>query len=175
MILDKIKAYGFMVGCIALAGLLAVQTLRLHSEQRATDRAMTTLANERAAWAHERANAADALARATTQAREKEQALAAAAHQSEETKNAEIATLAARAADLRRRLRNAEANAATSRLVSGAAAAPAPGDPSGLRDGAVIPERVGDGLVGLAERAEAVRLQLAACTRQYNAAREALR
>lgn len=35
--------------------------------------------------------------------------------------------------------------------------------------------RVGDGLVRLAERADAVRLQLATCEKKYDAARGALR
>lgn len=174
-VLDKLKAYGAIAAAIALAVLLVLQTLALHKAERRADKAEAALATERADWADERANAATALAFATTQAREKEQALTAAAHQSEEIKNAEIATLAARAADLRRRLRNAEASAATARLVSRAGAIAAPGEPAGLRDGLVIPDRVGDGLVRLAERADAVRLQLAACTRQYNAARAALK
>lgn len=175
MIFDKLKAYGAIAAALVLAVLLVLQTLALHKEQKAHQTLQVQVAGEREAWADERANAATALAFATTQARAKEQALTAAAHQSEEIKNAEIATLAARAADLRRRLRNAEASAATARLVSGAGAIAAAGEPAGLRDGLVIPDRVGDGLVRLAERADAVRLQLAACERQYNAARAALK
>ena len=175
MIFDKLKAWGALIGCAILAVLLVLQTLALHKAERRADKSEVALSAEREAWAEERTKAATALAAATTQARAKEQALTAAAHQSEEIKNAEIATLAARAADLRRRLRNAEASAATARLVSRAAAASAAGEPAGLRDGLVIPDRVGDGLVRLAERADAVRLQLAACERQYNAAREAMR
>ena len=175
MIFDKLKAYAAIIGCAILAVLLVLQTLALHKAERRADKSEVALSAEREAWAEERTKAATALAAATTQARAKEQALTAAAHQSEEIKNAEIATLAARAADLRRRLRNAEASAATARLLPGAAAASAAGEPAGLRDGLVIPDRVGDGLVRLAERADAVRLQLAACERQYNAAREAMR
>lgn len=175
MIFDKLKAYAALIGCAILAVLLVLQTLALNKAERRADKAEVALSAEREAWAEERTKAATALAAATTQARAKEQALTAAAHQSEELKNAEIATLATRAADLRRRLRNAEANAATARLVSGAGAIAAPGEPAGLRDGLVIPDRVGDGLVRLAERADAVRLQLAACERQYEAARAALK
>lgn len=175
MILSTLKAYGAILAAIALGALLVVQTLALHKEQKAHQTLQVQVAGDRAAWAEERTKAATALVTATTEAREKEQALTEAAHQSEEIKNAEIATLATRAADLRRRLRNAEASAATARLLPGATAASTTDNPAGLRDGAVIPERVGDGLVGLVERAETVRLQLAACTRQYNAAREALK
>lgn len=172
---DKLIAIAAGIGCLVLTGLLLIQTGALHKAERRADKAEVALATERGAWADERANAATALAFATAQAREKEQALTEAAHQSEEIKNAEIATLATRAADLRNRLRHAEGRAATARLVSGTGATAAPGETAGLRDGLVIPDRVGDGLVRLAERADAVRLQLAACERQYNAAREAMR
>ena len=172
---DKLIAIAAGIGCLVLTGLLLIQTGALHKAERRADKAETILSTERATWADERANAAASLAFATTKAREKEQALTAAAHQSEEIKNAEIATLAARAADLRRRLRNAEASAATARLLPGAGAIAAAGEPAGLRDGLVIPDRVGDGLVRLAERADAVRLQLASCEASYERARDALR
>lgn len=172
---DKILAIVAGIGCIVLAGLLLIQTGALHKAERRADKAEVALATEREAWADERTKAATALADATAKARETEQTLVTQATQSEDIKNAEIATLATRAADLRRRLRNAEASAATARLVSGTGATAAPGETAGLRDGLVIPDRVGDGLVRLAERADAVRLQLAACERQYNAAREAMR
>lgn len=172
---DKLKAWGAIAAAVFLGVLLVVQTLALHKERAAHQTLQVQVSGERTAWAEERTKAATALATATTQARAKEQALTEAAHQSEEIKNAEIATLATRAADLRNRLRHAEGRAATARLVSGTGATAAPGETAGLRDGLVIPDRVGDGLVRLAERADAVRLQLAACERQYNAAREAMR
>lgn len=173
MIFDKLKAYAAIIGCAILAVLLVLQTLALHKAERRADKAEAALATERADWADERANAATALAFATTQAREKEQALTAAAHQSEEIKNAEIATLAARAADLRRRLRNAEASAATARLVSGAGAASAAGQVAGERDRPELSGSLGYDVVSEAERADTIRLQLAACTRQYEDARQA--
>ncbi len=175
MIFDGLKAYAAIALSGVLAAGLAWQTYQLSSERSDHQALKLEVAGEREAWAAERTKAANALVTATTQAREKEQALTAAAHKSEETKNAEIATLATRAADLRSRLRHAEGRAATARLVSGTGATAAPGETAGLRDGLVIPDRVGDGLVRLAERADAVRLQLAACERQYNAAREAMR
>lgn len=175
MIFDKLKAWGAIIGCAILAVLLVLQTLALHKAERRADKAEGVLATERADWADERANAAAALAFATTQARAKEQALTAAAHQSEELKNAEIATLAARAADLRRRLRNAEAGAATARLLPGAGAATAAGQIAGERDRPELSGSLGYDVVSEAERADQIRFQLAACERQYNAAREALK
>lgn len=166
-----------LVGALALVLALALawQTYRLHGAQIATLEATNALANGQAAWADERANAATALAVATTKARETEQQLAAQAEKAEHEKQTQIAAVSARADSLRKRLRNAEASAATARLVSGTGAIAAPGEPAGLRDGLVIPDRVGDGLVRLAERADTIRLQLAACTRQYESARAALK
>jgi hypothetical protein len=172
---DKLIAIAAGIGCLVLTGLLLIQTGALHKAERRADKAEVALATEREAWADERANAATALAFATAQAREKEQALAAAAHQSEEIKNAEIATLAARTADLRRRLRNAEASAATSRLVSGAAAASAAGQVAGERDRPEFSGSLGYDVVSEAERADQIRFQLAACERQYESARAALK
>ena len=174
MIFDKLKAYAALIGCAILAVLLVLQTLALHKAERRADKAEAALATERADWADERANAATALAFATTQARAKEQALTAAAHQSEELKNAEIATLATRAADLRRRLRNAEASAATARLVSGAGAASAHAE---TQSGDYVPrfsEQTGANLIAEAERGETMRIALIACYRQYDAVRDAL-
>ena len=175
MILAQLKAYGAIAVAGVLAAALAWQTYQLSSERSDHQALKLEVAGEREAWAAERTKAANALVTATTQAREKEQALAAAAHQSEEIKNAEIATLATRAADLRRRLRNAEASAATARLVPGLPAASAPGDIAGERDRPELPGPAGFDLVSEAYRADQVRLQLATCERQYEAAREALK
>ncbi len=174
MIFDKLKTWGALIGCAILAVLLVLQTLALHKAERRADKAEGALATERADWADERANAATALAFAATQAREKEQALAAAAHQSEEIKNAEIATLATRAADLRRRLRNAEANAATARLLPGAAAVASTSEVEPGSNIAGFSGELGSRLVSEAERGEKIRISLLACYRQYEDARKAV-
>ncbi|WP_406624939.1 hypothetical protein [Acidovorax sp. SDU_ACID1] len=44
MILDKLKAYGFQVACIALLALVLAQTWRLHSEQMAHAQLRATVA-----------------------------------------------------------------------------------------------------------------------------------
>ena len=175
LIPDKIKLFAAIAVAGVLAAALAWQTYQLSSERSDHQALKLEVAGEREAWAAERTKAANALVTATTQAREKEQALAAAAHQSEEIKNAEIATLATRAADLRRRLRNAEASAATARLVSRVTADAPAGDTAGERDRPELPGPAGFDLVTEAERADTIRFQLAACTRQYNAARDAMR
>jgi hypothetical protein len=175
MIFDGLKAYAAIALSGVLAAGLAWQTYQLSSERSDHQALKLEVAGEREAWAAERTKAANALVTATTQARAKEQALTAAAHQSEEIKNAEIATLAARAADLRRRLRNAEASAATARLLSRAAAASAAGQVAGERDRPEFSGSLGYDVVSEAERADQIRFQLAACERQYESARAALK
>ena len=44
MIFSKLKTYGWMVSAVAVGGLLTVQTVRLHNEQRAHDKLKVTVA-----------------------------------------------------------------------------------------------------------------------------------
>jgi len=166
-----------IVGALALVLALALawQTYRLHGAQIATLEATNALANGQAAWADERANAATALAVATTKARETEQQMAVEAEKAEHEKQTQIAAVSARADDLRKRLRNAEANAATARLVSGLAAASTPVEAARVCHGSELSGQFGEQLVSEAERADLIRFQLASCERQYEAARGALR
>ena len=46
MILAQLKAYGAIAAALVLGGLLAVQTVRLHTAQRATDKVRTELLTE---------------------------------------------------------------------------------------------------------------------------------
>lgn len=171
---DKILAIVAGIGCIVLAGLLLVQTGALHKAERRADKAEMVLADERTLWADERTRAAEALAEATTKARETEQQLTAQAEKAEHEKQTQIAAVSARADDLRKRLRNAEASAATARLVSGLASASATVEVARVCHGSELSGNFGEQLVSEAERADKIRLQLAACERQYEAAREAL-
>jgi hypothetical protein len=166
-----------IIGALALVLALALawQTYRLHGAQIAMLEATNALANGQAAWADERANAATALAVATTKARETEQQLTAQAEKAEHEKQTQLAAVSARADALRQRLRNAEASAATARLVSATTKPSGTIEVAGVSSWAGFSDGVGDGLVRLAERADAVRLQLAACERQYEAARAALK
>lgn len=165
MILDKLKAWGAIAAALALAGLLLVQTGRLHKAERRADTAELTLSNDRAAAAYQ-------LAQATAKARETEQTLSAKAAKTEGEKNAQIADLSVRAAALTRRLRDA---AATNRLVSATAATTRATEAAAVCDGGFISERTGSDLVALAARGDQVRLQLASCEAQYDAARSALK
>lgn len=166
------KLMGALALVLALA--LAWQTYRLHGAQIATLEATNALADGQAAWADERAIASEKLAQATAKNRETEQQLTAQAEKADHEKQTQLAAVSARADDLRKRLRNAEASAATARLVSATTSVGSASEAAGLRDGAVIPERVGDGLVQLAQRAETIRLQLASCEASYERARDAL-
>ena len=171
---DKLLAGAFGVGCLLLAGLVLIQTGRLHTAERAASQAMLELANGQAAWANERTNAAEALAAATTRARETEQQLTAQAEKAEHEKQTQIAAVSARADDLRKRLRNAEANAATARLVSAATKSPGAPEATGVDNWPVIFGPLGEQLVSEAERADRIRLQLASCEASYERARVAL-
>ena len=165
-----------IIGALALVLALALawQTYRLHGAEMSALRASNDLANGQAAWADERAIAAEKLVQATAKNRETEQQLTAQAEKAEHEKQTQIAAVSSRADDLRKRLRIAEANAATARLMSATGAIARAPEVAGLRDSAVIPERVGDGLVQLAQRADRVRLQLASCEASYERARGAL-
>lgn len=71
MIFDKLKAYGWMAAAIAAGALLATQTVRLHTEQRAhqaliTSTARTEAARATAALKHEQATATQEQAHAAT-------------------------------------------------------------------------------------------------------------
>ena len=70
-----------IIGALALVLALALawQTYRLHGAEMAALRASNALANGQAAWADERAIAAEKLAQATAKNRETEQQLTAQA------------------------------------------------------------------------------------------------
>lgn len=173
-VLSKLQAYLAMAVAGLLALALAGQTLRLHNTQRLLDKTITAQAMEREVWAEERANAATALALATEQARKTEQTLTAEAAKTEASKNEKIHALTGRADDLARRLRVEAGNAATARLLPGAAAVAGTQPTAPVCDGDRLSNRASDDLVRLAARAETVRVQLEACTASYERARVAL-
>ncbi len=152
------------IAIAALAVLLGLQTWRLHTEQLAHRDLQVQHASQ---VAEQQRQLAEAIARA----RNTEQHLITQAAQTEEQKNAEIATARATADTLRRRLRDA---AATASLVSATAATAAPAGAAAGSDRAEFLAAAGDDLVSEAERADQLRAALAQCTRQYNAARAAL-
>lgn len=114
-----------------------------------------------------------ALAVATAQARETEQALAAKVEEIQETSHAQITALARQRDDLRQRLR-AAATATRSPGVPTTAITAAFAEAAAGGDGTELSGQAGIDLVSEAYRADTIRLQLATCERQYEAAREAL-
>ena len=164
MITDRLISYAAGAACLALSIALFFTYTAKHNAECRVDKAELTLSQDREA-------AATANAQLVQKARETEQSLTANAAQIEGEKNAQITALDARAAALARRLRDA---AATSRLVPTTPAVASAGEVAAVCDGGGFSDRVGDGFVGLAVRADQVRLQLAACEAQYDGAREAL-
>ena len=165
-----------IIGALALVLALALawQTYRLHGAEMSALRASNDLANGQAAWADERAIAAEKLVQATAKNRETEQQLTAQAEKAEHEKQTQIAAVSARADDLRRRLRNAEASAATARLVSKASAVASTSEVAGVDHFPVLFGPLGEQLVSEAERGEKIRISLLACYKQYDDARKAL-
>lgn len=115
-----------------------------------------------------------ALAQDTAKARETERALVAQVETIQEESNAQITALTRQRDDLRQRLRHEQANAATARLVSGTATVAAVAEAAAGSDRPELSGQAGYDLVSEAYRADTIRLQLATCERQYEAARAAL-
>ncbi len=165
-----------IIGALALVLALALawQTYRLHGAEMSALRASNDLANGQAAWAGERAIASEKLAQATAKNRETEQQLTAQAEKADHEKQTILASSSAALDSLSRKLRIANANAATAALVSSTTSDSSAIEAPRLRDGLALPAGVGDDLIGLTWRAETIRLQLATCEKKYDAARDAL-
>ena len=116
-----------------------------------------------------------ALAQATAKARDTEQALVAKVETIQEESNAQITALARQRDDLRQRLRAAATATVTARSLSGPASVAAAAETPAGGDRAEFSGPAGYDLVSEAYRADTIRLQLATCERQYEAAREALK
>jgi hypothetical protein len=157
-----------VLAAAGLAVLLGLQTWRLHTAQLETATAVTTLATERA-------NASAATAKATTEVRSTEVGLQAGAPETRKETNDQVRSLAAQRDALLRRLRIAEDNLATARLVSSTTAAASDRQAPAGSDAAGIPGPIGEEDVAEAERADVIRLHLAACYAQYDRAQEALK
>ena len=112
-----------------------------------------------------------ALAQATAKARDTERALVAQVETIQEESHAQITALAAQRDALRQRLRHEQANAATARLLSRPASV---AEAAAGSDRPELSGQAGFDAVSEAYRADTIRLQLATCERQYEAARGAL-
>src|SRR3990167_558904 len=116
MFLNTLKAYGFMALSIFLASMLGLQTWRLHTAQLEVAAAVSTLADERAV-------ASAALATQQGENRKTEAELNTSAAQTRKATNDQVHSLGPQRDGLLKRVRIAEANAATAALVSQATAA----------------------------------------------------
>ncbi len=174
-VLSKLQAYLAMAVAALLSVALVSTGFLLVKEKLSHATTTSTLEKERAGWQGERAIAAEALVQATAKNRETEQQLTAQAEKAEHEKQTQIAAVSARADDLRKRLRNAEASAATARLVSKASAVASTSEVAAVCHGSELSGSFGEQLVSEAERADRIRLQLASCEASYERARGALK
>ena len=115
-----------------------------------------------------------ALAQATAKARDTERALVAQVETIQESKNAQLTALAAQRDDLRQRLRAAATATVTARSLPGPASVAAIAATAAGSDRPEFFGQAGYDLVSEAYRADQIRIQLATCERQYEAARDAL-
>ena len=116
-----------------------------------------------------------ALAQANAKARDTERALVAQVETIQEESNAQITAIARQRDDLRQRLRAAATATVTARSLSGPASVATIAAPAAGSDRAEFSGSLGFDLVSEAYRADQIRIQLATCERQYEAAREALK
>ena len=119
----------------------------------------------------ERLKAQEQLALAAQNNRQAEQHLQAVAEQERAKANEQINAVSRRADSLAVRVRNAEAAAATARLVSASAKTACAGQATIRSDGAELLRPLGSADVLEAERAEKIRIALGACYATYDAAR----
>lgn len=173
-VLSKLQAYLAMAVAALLSVALVSTGFLLVKEKLSHATTTSTLEKERAGWQGERAIAAEALAQATAKNRETEQQLTAQSEKADHEKQTILASSSAALDSLSRKLRIANANAATAALVSSTTSDSSAIEAPRLRDGLALPAGVGDDLIGLTWRAETIRLQLATCEKKYDAARDAL-
>lgn len=119
----------------------------------------------------ERLKAQEQLSTEVKNNRQAEQHLQAVADQERLKANEQIATISRRADSLAVRVRNAEAAAATAKLVSASTKTACAGQATIRSDGAELLRPLGSADVLEAERADKIRVALGACYAQYESAR----
>ena len=119
----------------------------------------------------ERLKAQEQLALAVQNNRQAEQHLQAVANEQRAKANEQINAVSRRADSLAGRVRNAEAAAATARLVSRANQTACAGQAAAGDSGAELLRPLGSEDVLEAQRADKIRIALGACYAQYDAAR----
>lgn len=155
-----------LIGCALALGLAGLQTVRLANEQADHQKTIST-------YATERTNAAEALAKATDERRALESRIATAIHLNREKDRDQIAALNRRANALAASLRDRADRPAATDMPQGGDPATA-GQGAGLGTGLGLYRQDGEFLVGEAARANRLRVALAACYRDYEAARAEL-
>lgn len=165
MIFTKVQLYVAAAAVAVLTGLLGVQTWRLHVSQLATAKAVTTLATERAV-------ASEARAIQQSNFRKTEINLGNSAAQTRKATNDQVRSLDVHSASLLQRVRNAAG--AQSGDVSGTAAAPGDGQVVARSPEPELLGQLGEEDVREANRADTIRLHLAACYADYDRAKAAL-
>jgi hypothetical protein len=165
--MDTIKAYFYQGLCVILGLLLGIQSYRVATAQAAEWKAKNTLSTAQATVA---AN----LALGESKNRKTEGDLVAKAADTRKDTN-EKTTVVYRDSDaLLKRLRIAESNLATERLMSKAGTIGSNGQASTGSNGGEVPTEIGEEDVQEAKRADLIRIGLTACYKQYDEAREAL-
>lgn len=165
--LDKIKAYFFQGLCVILVILLGIQSYRVATAQAAEWKAKNTLATAQA-------TAAANLALGEGKNRKTENDLTVKAAETTKDTN-EKTTIVYRDSDaLLKRLRIAESNLATERLLSKTRTASSDGQTPIVGNGGEVPAEIGEEDVQEAQRADIIRIRLIACYKDYDDAREAL-
>lgn len=164
---NQLKVFGFVVALVALGSLYIVQTAKLYQVRLELAETITQASEERAA-------AAAKLADAQGKLRQTEQQLNATASEVRKETNEKVQSLIAQRNDLLRRVRLAEARAATNSLVSQATADPGTGETVSGDSGSELLGSLGTEDVEEAGRAEIIRNHLLACYKQYDSVRESL-
>lgn len=155
-----------LIGCVAAIALAGLQTVRLANEQADHQKTIST-------YATERTKAAEALTKATDERRALENRIATAIELNREKDRDQIAALTRRADALARSLRDRPDRPIATDVPQGGDAAAA-GTAAGVGTGLGLYRQDGEFLVGEAARANRLRIALAACYRDYEAARAEL-
>lgn len=129
------------------------------------------IAQIHAGYDKERLKAQEQLALAVQNNRQAEQHLQAAADEERAKADEQISIASRRADDLLGRVRRAEANAATARLVSATTKTACTGQTPERSNGAELLGSLGSADVLEAQRADKIRIALGSCYAQHDAAR----
>lgn len=163
---DKIMKYGWMALAILAITLLVGQSWRLHVSQLAEAKAITTLANERAAAAQANTTQIGAI-------RKIENSMEVTASETRKTTNAQVSSLNVRSDSLLQRVRNAAVSAKPAEVPSTSAVA-GDGQAAGRDPQPELLGQFGEEDVREAKRGDTIRLHLQACYALYDRAQEAL-